>query len=125
MDPLHVDPDERRKMLTLKVFVSYTTDLPKVIADFIKHICINEIEFQNNTASLETYIASRLVSLDKNPGLPPTGVGKMLHRIAGKFVISIMKGGVMKAVWNSQLRGGQSTGCNAAVYSMYDIFATN
>ena len=44
LDPLHVDPDERRKMLTLKVFVSYTSDLPKVIADFIKHICINEIE---------------------------------------------------------------------------------
>ena len=65
------------------------------------------------------------MSLDKNPGLPPTVVGKMLHRIAGKLVIIIMKGGVKKAVWNSQLCGGQRTGCKAAVYSMHDIFATN
>ena len=36
-----------------------------------------------------------------------------------------MKGGVKKEFWNSELCGGQSTGCKAAVYSMHDIFATN
>ena len=61
-------------MLTSKVFGSCTSDLCKAIADFIKHICINEIEFQNNTTSLETFIASRPVPLDKNPGLRPIGV---------------------------------------------------
>ena len=45
-------------MLTLKVFGSCTSDLRKTIADFMKNICINEIEFQNNTTSRETFIAS-------------------------------------------------------------------
>ena len=39
--PSGLDTDEWRKMLSLKVFGSCTSDLPKAIADFIKHICIN------------------------------------------------------------------------------------
>ena len=57
--------------------------------EFFKHICFNEIEFQNNAAFLETYIASRLVPFDGNPGLQLIGVGEVLRRIAGKFVMSI------------------------------------
>ena len=58
--PSGLDDDGWRKMLTSKVFGSSTSDLRKAIADFIKYICINEIEFQNNTTSLETFAASRL-----------------------------------------------------------------
>ena len=42
---LGLDVDGWRKMLTSKVFGSCTSDLRKAIADFIKNICINEIEF--------------------------------------------------------------------------------
>ena len=87
-------------MLTSKVFGSCTSDFRKAIADLIKYICINEIKFQNNTTSLETIIATRLVSHDKNPGLRPIGIGVMLRRIAGKFVMSIVKDDVTKAVGN-------------------------
>ena len=80
--PSGLDPDKWRKNLTLKVFGSCSPDLCEVITDFIKHIFINEIEFQNNTTSLETDIASRLVPLDQNPGLPSIGVGEVLQRIA-------------------------------------------
>ena len=54
--PSGLDADGWRKMLILKVFGSSTANLRKAIADFIKYICINEIEFQNNTTSLETFI---------------------------------------------------------------------
>ena len=53
-----LDADVWRKMLTLKVFGSCTSDFRKTIADFMKNICIKEIEFQNNTTSRETFIAS-------------------------------------------------------------------
>ena len=95
-------------MLTSKVFGSCTSDYRKAIADFIKYICINEIEFQNNATSLKTFIASRLVPLDKNPGLRPIGVGEVPRR---QF-------GIGKAV------AGQDAGCEVAVNSMHDIFRT-
>ena len=78
-------------MLTSKIFGSCTFKLHKAIADFIKHICINEIEFQNKTTSLKTFIASRLVPLDKNPGLRSIGLGEVLRRIEGKVVMGIVK----------------------------------
>ena len=98
-------------MLTSKVFGSCTCDLRKAIVDFIKYICINEIEFQNNATSLGTFLASGLVPFDKNPGLRPIGVGEVVCKIAGKVVMSIVKDDVTKAVSNLQLRGGQDTGC--------------
>ena len=101
-------------MLTLKVFGSYTSNLGKRIADFMKYFCINKIQFQNNIASLETFIVSRLVPLDKNQGLQPVGV-----------VMSIVKDDVTKTVGNLQLCGGQDAGCEATVHSMHDIFRTN
>ena len=64
-----LDADGWRKMLTSKVFGCCTSNLCKAIADLIKYIYINKIEFPNSTTSLETFIATRLVPLDKNPGL--------------------------------------------------------
>ena len=112
-------------MLTSKVFGSCTSDLRKAIVDFIKHICINEIEFQNNTTSLETFIASRPVPLDKNPGLRPIGVGEVLQRITGKVVMSMLKDNVTKEVEILQLCGGKDARCKAAIHSMHDIFGTS
>ena len=105
-DPSGLDADGWRKMLTSKVFSSCTSDLRKAIADFIKHISINEIAFHNNATSLETFIVSILGPLDKNQGLGPIGVGEVLRRIAGKVVMSIVKDDVKKAVGNLQLCGG-------------------
>ena len=64
--PSGSDADGWRRMLTSTVFGSCTSDLCKAIVDFIKHICINEIEFQKKTTSLETFIATRLVPLGKD-----------------------------------------------------------
>ena len=53
-----------------------------------------------NTTSLETFIASRLVPLDRNPGLRQIGVGEVFPRITGKVVMSTVKDDVTKAVGN-------------------------
>ena len=36
--------------------------------------------------SLESYIACRLIPLDKCPGLKPIGIGEILRRIIGKAI---------------------------------------
>ena len=123
--PSGLDADGWRRILTSKAYGTCASDLRKSIAEFIKYICINEIEIKNNRTSLESFIASRLVPLDKNPGLRPIGVGEVLRRIAGKVVMSILKDDVTKAVGNLQLCGGQDAGCEAAVHSMHDIFTSN
>lgn len=41
---------------------------------------------ENLSSSLEAFLACRLTSLDKNSGLRPIGVGKVLRRIAGKVI---------------------------------------
>ena len=67
--PSGLDADGWRKMLTLKVFGSCTSNLCKAIAGSIKYNCTNEIKFQNNITSLKTFIDSRLAPIFKNPGL--------------------------------------------------------
>ena len=96
--PSGLDTIRWRRMLISKVFESWTSDLHIASANFIKHICINETEFQNGTTSLETFIASRLVPLGKNPGLWTINVGEVLRRIARKVIMSVVKDDVKKAV---------------------------
>ena len=73
---------------------------------------MNKIGFENNTTLLETFIASRLMPLEKNLGLRPIGVGEVLHRIAGKVVMSIVKDDVAKAV---------AAICSCVVGKMQDV----
>ena len=63
-------------------------DLRKAFAEIVKKICIKKTEINVETieTSLEAFLACRLIPLDKNPGLRPIGIGKVLRRIAGKVV---------------------------------------
>ena len=53
--------------------------------------------------NIEAYTACRLIPLDKNPGACPIDVGEVLHRITGKFILSVVKQDVMKAAGNLHL----------------------
>ena len=63
-------------------------NLRKAFAEIVKKICIKKTEINVETieTSLEAFLACRLIPLDKNPGLRPIGIGKVLRRIAGKVV---------------------------------------
>ena len=79
--PSGMDADGWRKILTSKVYDDTGNDL----RTSIKKMCKDDI-IDN---SLEELLTSRLVPLDKNPGLRPITVGEVLRRIAGKIVMSI------------------------------------
>lgn len=70
-EPSNMDSDGWKRMFLSKSFSESSTDLCKAIALVTCKLCTEEI----NDASLEAFVASRFIPLDKNPGLRPIGVG--------------------------------------------------
>ena len=82
-------------------------------------VCVEEIK---NAESLESFIACRLIPLDKRPGIRPFGLGEVLRRITGKAVMILLKKDVRQAVESLQLCGGQVAGSEGAIHAMHDVF---
>jgi len=68
-----------------------------------------------------TLLASRLIPLDKRPGLRPIGVGEVLRRIMGKVVMSVVKPDVIAGSSRAQMCGHNS-GSEAAIHAMKKMF---
>ena len=71
---------------------------------------------------LEAFVASRLIPLDKCPGVRPIGVGEVPRRIIAKAVLRIIWGDIVEAAGPLQACAGQEGGCEAAVHAMRHIF---
>ena len=67
--------------------------------------------------SIEPLLASRLIPLDKNPGLRPIGIGETLRRIIGKTVARFLKQDVVDSVGSLQVCTGQDAGCGGTFTS--------
>ncbi len=115
--PSGMDADGWRKILSSKIYGNTGPDLRRALANVIKKICVENI----NDNSLEALMASRLVPLDKQPGLRPIGVGEVLRRIAGKIVMSVTKKDVVEASSKSQMCGREA-GSEAAIHAMKELF---
>ena len=83
--PSALDADCCRKISTSNMFGTCTIDLRKALADFIRHICVSEVDIKDNKSSLESFLTCRLVPLDQSPALRPIGIGDFLKRIADKI----------------------------------------
>ena len=68
--------------------------------------------------SLSSYIACRLIALDKKPGVRPIGVGEVSRRIISKAVLSVIHSDIKEAAGSVQLCVGQISGCEAGVHAM-------
>ena len=113
-----MDANGWRRILASNNFGTSGSDLRKVFADVIKKLCIEKIE----SSTIESFVACRLIPLDKNPGLRPIGVGEVFRRIAGKTVVSILHSDVINSVGSIQVCAGHEAGCEAAIHAMHSIF---
>ena len=75
-----------------------------------------------NPEHLESYVACRLVPLDKNPGLRPIGIGETLRRIIGKVVSWVFKDDVMNTVGPLQVAAGMKSGSESAIHAIKEMF---
>ena len=71
---------------------------------------------------LRTFVACRLIPLDKSPGVPPIGMCEVLRRIVGKTIMRVVKDDVLVASGPLQVCGGHEAGFEAAVHVMQAIF---
>ena len=72
--------------------------------------------------TLESYIASRLIPLNKNPEVRTIGVGEVLRRIIGKAVGWVLKKDIQEAAGPLQAVTGLQGGAEAAIHAMNSIF---
>ena len=73
-------------------------------------------------AGLASFIACRLIPLDKQPGVRPIGISETIRRIVSKAILRVTKADIQSAVGSLQLCAGQDAGCEAAVHAMRKIF---
>ena len=71
---------------------------------------------------LTSFVACRLIALDKCPGVRPIGVGAVLRRIICKATLNLVREDVQNAVGPLQLCVGHDSGCEAAVHAMGTIY---
>ena len=118
--PSGIDSDGWKRILTSKDYGDANRDLRRALALMIKSICTESIDDN----SLEPLLASRLVPLDKKPGVRPIGVGEVLRRIMGKVVMGVFAEDVTKSSSKSQMCGHKS-GSEAAIHAMRRMFQNN
>ena len=93
-------------------------DLCRALAAVGRRICTTHV----HPDGLEALVASRLIPLDKCPGVRPIGVGEVPRRIIAKAILRIISHDIEEAAGPLQVCAGQEGGCEAAVHAMREIF---
>ena len=99
-------------------FQNKSADLCNSLAQVAKKLCTSYVDPQ----ALAPLMASRLIAVDKCPGVRPIGVGKLLDESIGKAIMTVLKEDILEAAGTSQLCAGHESGCEAAVDAMHQIF---
>ena len=113
-----MDSDGWQRILCSKSFKSASVDLCEAIARLAKKLSTKLVDPE----PLSSYIACRLIPLDKNPGIRPIGIGEVLRRIIGKAITTLVKPEILAATAPLQACAGLQGGVEAAIHSLRTIF---
>lgn len=69
----------------------------------------------------ETLMAFRLIPLNKNPGVRPIGIEKVIRRIIGKEILKITGSDVQVADDPLKSCGGHESGADASIHATNEI----
>ena len=122
--PSMFDAKQWKRLLVSKKFKKEGKDLREAIAAFTIKISTEIVD----PYTLESYIAGRLIALNKAPGEPelqvrPIGVGEVLRRIVGKVISWTLKEEIQEAGGPLQVSTGLKGGAEAAIHAMKKIFS--
>ena len=110
--PSGLNANEWRRILTL--FGQQSVEISKTLAKIAQKISTELLTH----VLLEPYNASRLIPLDKNPGVRPIGVGEIIRRIIYRTITKCLKSELMVLGLNYQLCHGQKCGIEYAIHTL-------
>ena len=116
--PSGLDASAWRRMCTS--FQTASDDLCDALSAVARRLCTSFVD----PAGLSSFVACRLIALDKNPGVRPIGIGEAVRRLIAKAILSIIRDDIQAAAGPLQLCAGQLSGCEAAVHSMRQLFSS-
>ena len=113
--PSGIDANGFRRMLACKSFKESGTDLCAAIATTSRKLCTEYVD----PLSIEAILVNRLKPLNKGEGeVRPIGVGEVLRRIIGKWVMKVTKPDVIDASGSLQVCAGHKSGSEAAIHAI-------
>ena len=101
-------------------FGSHSADLCTSLACTAKRLCTEYVD----PKGIDALVACRLIALDKCSGVRPIGVGETARRIINKAISYVIKDYIQEAAGALQLCAGHESGCEAAIHSMREVFAS-
>ena len=101
-------------------FSRESDDLCHTIAMVTRKLCAEYID----PLGVSALVSSRLIALDKNPGVRPIGIGEEVRRVIGKAILSVIKSDIIEVTGCSQLCAGVSSACEAIVHTVRKVACT-
>ena len=114
--PSATDAVQWKRFLTEHKQASNT--LCQSVAGVARKLCTQHVapDYINNLRD------SRLIPLDKMPGIRPIGISEVLRRLIGKAALSVLKPYIREVAGNKQLSAGHEAGCEAAIHAIRKMF---
>ena len=99
-------------------FKTASNTLWQSMAAVARWLCYSFVYPQGIAPSL----ASRLIALNKCPGVHPIGIGETARRIISKAILVVTRRDIQDAAGSIQLCAGQLSGCGASVHPIREAF---
>ena len=71
-----------------------------------------------NPVGITAFTSSRLIAIDKQPGVQPIAIGKVPRCNISKAILSVVKSDALEVTRSVQLCAGQEAGCETVVHAM-------
>ena len=113
-----MDAELYRRILCFKNFKAEGKVLREEIAIFTRNL----LKIAYHPSLLEGYTSCRLIPLDKNPGIRPIGVGKVLGRIVQKTIAGFLKEEIKDPAGPLKVCTGHSGGSEVTIHAMSHVF---
>ena len=101
-------------------FAHASNDLCASLALLAKKISTTYV----NPEGLSCLTASRLIALDKMPGVRPIGIGEVVRRAISKAIVGAIQDEIKQVAGCNQLCAGMEAGCEVGVHAMRKILIT-